>query len=109
MEKNIEKFVNKILNKEKIKNGFLEFLKNSKEEAHEYKEAAQILNNYAKTGNASKEDIKKVRTQLIDTLKISSSLALFILPGGSLLLAMLITIGNKFDINFLPSSFSKKS
>ncbi len=89
--------------KDKVK----DFLEKCKEEVGEYKEAGQILKRYASGEKPSKEEMKKVYDQLIDTLKIGGGGTLFMLPFGSILLIALIKIGTKFGINFLPSSWNK--
>jgi len=53
--------------------------------------------------NLSDSEKKKVRKQLIEICKTIPSLAIFALPGGSLLLPILI----KFVPTFLPSSFNE--
>lgn len=90
--------------KDKIK----DFLEKCKDEVEEYKEVGSILKKYASGEKISKEDMDKVYTQLLDTLKIGGSGTLFMLPFGSVLLVALIKIGNKFGINFLPSAWDKK-
>jgi hypothetical protein len=49
----------------------------------------------------SDEEQKKVQTQLLDIFKSIPSLAIFMLPGGALLLPLVI----KFIPKLLPSSF----
>ena len=53
----------------------------------------------------TKEERKKVRTQLLDVCKSIPSLAIFLLPGGSLMLPILI----KFIPELLPSAFRENS
>ena len=53
--------------------------------------------------NLNDEERKKVRKQLIEICKTIPSLAIFALPGGSLLLPILI----KFVPDFLPTSFNE--
>jgi len=104
----VDSIINKLQNSkfnEKIK----DFLLKCKEEAGDYKEAGQILSKYAQGDKPTKEEFKIVYTQLIDTLKIGGSSAIFILPFGSVLLIALIKIGNKFGINFLPSAWNKNN
>jgi hypothetical protein len=50
-----------------------------------------------------KEEKKKIKTQLLDICKTVPSLTIFLLPGGSLLLPILI----KFIPQLLPSSFNE--
>ncbi len=51
----------------------------------------------------SKEEKKKVKTQLLDICKTVPSLTIFLVPGGSLLLPILI----KFIPQLLPSAFNE--
>ncbi|PZD77938.1 LETM1-related biofilm-associated protein [Mesonia sp. K7] len=53
--------------------------------------------------NLSKEERKKVKSQLLDICKSIPSLGIFILPGGSILLPILI----KFIPQLLPSAFDE--
>ena len=96
------------LQNSKFNDKIKDFLQKCKSEAGDYKEAGQILSKYASGDKPTKEELKIVYTQLIDTLKIGGSGAVFILPFGSILLIALIKLGNKFGINFLPSAWNKK-
>jgi hypothetical protein len=49
------------------------------------------------------EEQKQVNNQLLDIFKSIPSLAIFMLPGGALLLPLVV----KFIPNLLPSSFNK--
>jgi ABC-type proline/glycine betaine transport system permease subunit len=51
----------------------------------------------------SKEEKQQVKKQLLDICKTIPSLAIFILPGGSLLLPLLV----KFIPQLLPSAFNE--
>jgi len=51
----------------------------------------------------SKEEKKQVKKQLLDICKTIPSLTIFILPGGSLLLPLLV----KFIPQLLPSAFNE--
>ena len=109
--KNIEhinEIIAKLLKVKKIKSGMKNFLKKSRQEVKEYKEAGQILKNFIKTGKVSKEDSKKVYLQLLDTFKIGGNVSIWLIPGGSLLLVILIKLAEKWNINLLPTSFGKK-
>jgi hypothetical protein len=71
-------------------------------EISQSKELMQLL---AKSANKdlSKEEKKKVKKQLLDICKTIPSLTIFLIPGGSLLLPILI----KFIPQLLPSSFNE--
>jgi len=106
-ENEVEKIINKIINKQKIKNTLKDFLHKSAQEIDEYKEMGIILKKFMLTGKITKEESKKVYTQLIDTLKISGCTGIWFIPGGSLLLILLIKLAKKWNINLLPTSFKK--
>lgn len=71
-------------------------------EIHESKELMQLL---AKSTHKDldKEEKKKIKSQLLDICKTVPSLTIFLLPGGSLLLPILI----KFIPKLLPSAFNE--
>jgi hypothetical protein len=62
-----------------------------------------VLLAYSTRRDLSEKEKKKVRKQLLDICKTIPSLAIFLLPGGSLLLPIFI----KFIPTFLPSSFNE--
>ncbi len=62
-----------------------------------------ILLGQSTVRDLSKEEKKQVKQQLLDICKTVPSLAIFILPGGSLLLPLLI----KFIPQLLPSAFNE--
>ena len=78
---------------EKNKNSLLKEIQESKELAILLKESTT-----RKLGDKEKE---KVKEQLLDICKSILSFAIFMLPGGALLLPLLI----KFIPNLLPSAF----
>ena len=55
------------------------------------------------TKDLSKDEKKKVKKQLLDVCKTIPSLTIFLLPGGGLLLPILI----KFIPQLLPSAFNE--
>ena len=61
-----------------------------------------VLLAYSTRRDLSEKEKKKVRKQLLDICKTIPSLAIFLLPGGSLLLPISI----KFIPTLLPSSFN---
>jgi LETM1-like protein len=71
-------------------------------EISESKELMQLL---AKSTHKDldKEEKKKIKKQLLDVCKTIPSLTIFLLPGGSLLLPILI----KFIPKLLPSAFNE--
>ncbi|MFC5048951.1 LETM1 domain-containing protein [Aquimarina hainanensis] len=62
-----------------------------------------ILLGQSTTRELSSSEKQKVKRQLLDICKTIPSLAIFILPGGSLLLPLLI----KFIPQLLPSAFNE--
>jgi hypothetical protein len=62
-----------------------------------------VLLAYSTRRDLSEKEKKKVRKQLLDICKTVPSLAIFLLPGGSLLLPIFI----KFIPTLLPSSFNE--
>lgn len=71
-------------------------------ELSESKELVKLLGK-STTAELSYEEKKKVKKQLLDICKSIPSLTIFLLPGGSLLLPLLI----KFIPQLLPSSFNE--
>ena len=71
----------------------------------EIKESGELMQLLAKstTKDLSKEEKKKVKKQLLDVCKTIPSLTIFLLPGGGLLLPILI----KFIPQLLPSAFNE--
>mgnify|MGYP003453682691 len=62
-----------------------------------------ILIAYSTTRDLDVTEKKKIKKQLLDICKSIPSLTIFLLPGGSLLLPILI----KFIPTLLPSSFNE--
>jgi len=71
----------------------------------EIKESGELMQLLAKSTrkDLSKEEKKKVKKQLLDVCKTVPSLTIFLLPGGGLLLPILI----KFIPQLLPSAFNE--
>lgn len=71
----------------------------------EIKESGELMQLLAKSASKdlSKEEKKKVKKQLLDICKTIPSLTIFLLPGGGLLLPILI----KFIPQLLPSAFNE--
>jgi hypothetical protein len=62
-----------------------------------------VLLAYSTTRDLDAKEKKKVKKQLLDICKTIPSLTIFLLPGGSLLLPILI----KFIPTLLPSAFNE--
>ena len=83
-----------------------DFISRLKKEGEETSEAYRILVRYAKGEAVSKEDCDKLKTQMIDVIKILGiGIPYVLIPGSTLLLALLISIARKYKIEILPSSF----
>lgn len=80
-------------------------LRNSKRLQKELSESAELVTLLSKSTmrDLTKEEKKKVQNQLIDIFKSIPSLAIFILPGGAVLLPIFIKLVPKL----LPSSFDE--
>ncbi|QLG44007.1 LETM1-related biofilm-associated protein [Costertonia aggregata] len=78
-------------------------LRNSKRLQKELSESAELVSLLSKSTvrDLTKEEKKKVQNQLVDIFKSIPSLAIFILPGGAVLLPIFIKLIPKL----LPSSF----
>jgi hypothetical protein len=72
------------------------------QELKESKEAVSLIKK-ATHSNLSEEEKVKVKEQLLDICKAVPSLAVFLLPGGALLLPLLI----KLIPDILPSAFKE--
>ncbi|WP_299016997.1 LETM1 domain-containing protein [uncultured Polaribacter sp.] len=66
------------------------------------KEAMQLIKKSAST-NLTEEEKEKIKIQLLDICKAIPALAVFLLPGGALLLPLLI----KLIPDILPSAFQE--
>jgi hypothetical protein len=77
--------------------------RNSKRLLNELRESKELMVLLTKstTRALSEEEQKKVQDQLLDIMKSIPSLAIFILPGGAILLPLFI----KFIPKMLPSAF----
>ncbi len=81
---------------EKNKNSLLQEIEESKELLFLLKESA--------TRSLTEEEKNKVKEQLLDICKSIPAFTVFMLPGGALLLPLLI----KFIPNILPSAFREE-
>jgi hypothetical protein len=80
-------------------------IRNKDRLAKEIKESGELMQLLAKSTKKelTKEEKKKVKKQLLDICKTIPSLTIFLLPGGSLLLPILI----KFIPQLMPSTFNE--
>jgi hypothetical protein len=79
--------------------------RNKKRLAKEISESKElmVLLAYSTQRDLDKDEKKKVKKQLLDICKTVPSLTIFLIPGGSLLLPLLI----KFIPQLLPSAFNE--
>jgi hypothetical protein len=79
--------------------------RNKKRLVKEVSQSKELMQLLAKSTHKEldKEEKKKIKSQLLDICKTVPSLTIFLLPGGSLLLPILI----KFIPQLLPSSFNE--
>lgn len=79
--------------------------RNSKRLYHEIRESKElmVLISQSTVRDLTKQEQKKVQEQLLDIFKSIPSLAIFLLPGGAILLPLVI----KFIPNLLPSAFDE--
>ena len=94
-----------IVQKKLIETTKHQILKNKKRIVQEISESKELVMLLAKSTKQklSKEEQKKVKTQLIDIFKIIPSVAIFLLPAGSLLFPFIVKILPKKML--LPSAF----
>ncbi len=80
-------------------------IKNKKRLLNEISESKELIRLLGESTHRklSQDEQDQVNNQLIDVLKTIPSFAIFMLPGGALLLPLVL----KFIPNLLPSSFSK--
>lgn len=80
-------------------------LRNRKRLLKELKQSQELMGLLSKSTvkNLSKEEKQKVREQLVDICKTIPSLAIFALPGGAVLLPLMV----KFIPQLLPSAFDE--
>lgn len=80
--------------------------KNKKRLAKEIQQSKELVHLLSKSTykKLSEEEKDKVKTQLLDICKAIPALAVFMLPGGALLLPLLI----KFIPDILPTAFREE-
>ena len=81
--------------------------RNKKRLLKEISQSKELMQLLAKSTHKDldKDEKKKIKKQLLDVCKTIPSLTIFLLPGGSLLLPLLI----KFVPTLLPSSFNENT
>jgi hypothetical protein len=93
----------------KAKEAVYEFAKNIKQEGKETSVAAEHVSKYLKGEKLTDEENEAVRKQFFDILKmLGIGIPFALIPGASILMPILLKVANKFNIDLMPSSFSKK-
>ena len=92
---------------EKIKSSIKSIINDTKSEARETKEMAELIWE-SKSKDLTPEQKDKIKNQGFDLFKLTVLGALFIVPGSGILIVFLVKFGKRFGINILPSSFDKK-
>ena len=75
------------------------------QEISETKELSQLLYKWSRQGTITSEEKKKIKTQLFDILKSIPTIAIFLVPFGTIILFLLIKY---LPFNILPSSFAEE-
>ena len=91
---------------DKLANIFMA-IKNEKEET---KELAQLLKKYAEQkGSLSSGEMKKVKEQFSDILKMAGLSIPIIMPFSFVIIPLIMKLGQKVGVNILPTSFYDNS
>lgn len=78
-------------------------IKNEKEET---KELAQLLKKYVEQqGSLSSEEMKKVKDQFSDILKMAGLSIPIMMPFSFVIIPLIMKLGQKVGVNILPTSF----
>lgn len=90
-----------ISNKEKE---FKIFIKKYKDHLEETGDAREVLFKYVSGQEVTKEELQLVKDQSIEIIKsLGIGIPTILLPGGLALLAFIIWLSKKYDIDILPS------
>lgn len=99
LESLVSKYISKYKNEMKL------FLSKLKDQFKHNKQARQILLNYSKDRNLSKEDAETLKIISKDILKMLGLGGIIILPGGSLLMVFIFKLAKLLKIDVIPSQF----
>jgi len=87
--------------------GLVEFWNKTKQEANETIEAEKIAKRYIEGKSITEVEKKALLSQIADLLKIVFiGIPFALLPGFSVIIIVLVKIGRKLNVNFLPSAFA---
>jgi hypothetical protein len=91
----------------KGENSLLDFWHKTRIEVRETKQAEKIFIRYVENKEVSKEEKTALRNQSIDLAKvIFIGIPLAIVPGFSVVMIVLVKLGQKYKFNVLPSAFA---
>lgn len=95
--------------KTKLKMSVQRFAENMKLEASETKQASALFAKHMKGEKLTKEESEVVRKQFYDVLKVVGiGVPMILIPGGTVIIAVIIKFAGKYNINLKPSSFDGK-
>lgn len=80
-----------------------------KRESRETREAYKILRDMIKGKEVSHEDKKFLKLQSIDLVKVIPLVFIQGLPGAIPITALLVKLGNKYNVDILPNSHKHRS
>ena len=101
-----EGLISSWLSKQKM--NVIESLKKAYQEIVETKDAGKLLLKAVEGKKLTSKEKSEIKNQSLDVLKGLGLGTLFVLPGGGLLVTMLVMIGKKYNINITPSAFRPK-
>lgn len=93
----------------KGENSLIDFWQKSKQEVTETKEAEKVFVKYVEGKEVSREENEIFKNQTFDLIRIIFiGIPLAVVPGFSIIMLVIVKIGNKYKFNVLPSSFRSK-
>lgn len=90
-----------------LKQSYKGFKVDAKEEIDQTKLTCKLLWEYRKR-SLTPEEIELVKTQGIDIFKLVCLSTIFVIPGGTFIIFILVKKGKRFGIKVLPSSFDNE-
>lgn len=94
--------------RKKFKSGVQQFANGMREEVAETREASTYVKKYMGGEKLTKEENEAVRKQFYDILKmIGVGIPFALVPGGSVLIPIIVKIARRHNIKLMPSSFDK--
>lgn len=96
-------------NKEKVTEGVKLFFQNIKNHSKDTALASKHLKKLKNGEKLNKQELDDIKKQFIDNLKlVGVVIPSIFLPGGSIVLYLLIKLSSKFNFEILPTNFQKK-